>query len=226
VQHPANTTGSVSRLARPTDFELEFSYSGGVHVSLTNISTEIQRLDGVAAELAHRRYVCRDQQNSHSAYDDYVWSPAYFRMTGRQGLFAFQEGEALLMCCRHPNRDNVTLVFPEFSTDETFSLTRRVITTLLNDERAEVQFARFTTAQADALVGAVDSDVHGYSVCHVQEDALDWRFPCHTLDTMRVVSRQGTTSLGYGENFGMWTTVSLMSQSSTQRVDWMRFVTF
>jgi len=104
--------------------------------------------------------------------DPYAVSPAYYRFTGRRGLFVLESGASALIVCRHPNLAGIWLAFPPFG-PEGPSLLRIANTTLPN-----LQLARFPHAP-------------GFGFDAVPETILDWRFPVHTLDPARVAQLDG-----------------------------------
>ncbi|MEL6243952.1 MAG: hypothetical protein AAFQ85_01215, partial [Pseudomonadota bacterium] len=126
-------------------------------------------LKPIAAKVFPRFQDLLERQQSA---DPYAVSPAYYRFTGRRGLFVLESGASALIVCRHPNKSDGWLAFPPFG-PEGPSLLRFAAKDIPN-----LELARFQGSP-------------GFGFDAVPETILDWRFPVHTLDPARVAQLDG-----------------------------------
>ncbi len=108
--------------------------------------------------------------------DPYALSPAYYLMTGRKGLWLYQEQEYFLLFCWHPNIKGQILVFlPQQR--ESSSIWDKFLTQI-PEPPAGILAARI---QNDHIKGA-------YAI---EEQTLDWVYPVQTLSTQDVILHKG-----------------------------------
>jgi hypothetical protein len=122
-------------------------------------------------------------------YESYSLSPGYYELTGRNGGWMFSDGHAAVVVCRHPNRPQTILVYPEISDSPDYRLTLDIVSALL-EANLHVNLVRYGEPQRLNLLKCMEGEPHlRFNV--VLEDVLDWRYPVHVLGTAEVVERVG-----------------------------------
>ncbi len=122
--------------------------------------------------------------------DSFCKSLPYYLLTGRKGLKVFQNGNTTLCISKHPHNDSCLLVFPEIEGD--FSLTVRVLNRLAQSG-LKVQLARYTKSNYKQLKQAIAANTLTIikNIELKEEDILDWKYPAHILDTVKVATLSG-----------------------------------
>lgn len=142
--------------------------------------------DPFQGELPAERVKALTAENA-AEYDSYCLSPAYYLLTGREGLHVRDDGRRALVVCAHPNSEDELLVFPPVGPgpddhELLIDSVRRLI-----EAGCEPRLARFTSVQARRLADVCrEWDPHP-----VEEDLLDWRYPVRVLSTDEVLTRNG-----------------------------------
>lgn len=117
--------------------------------------------------------------------DPFLFSPAYFLMTGRHGLWLYGDEESAMVIARHPNRADTILYFPPFGKDPV-----SLINKALQDSSmppGKIQIARIPLTMSDFIKDIKTS-------CHaqiIQETTLDWTYPVHVISIQNVIQHQG-----------------------------------
>lgn len=108
--------------------------------------------------------------------DPYALSPAYYLMTGRKGLWLYQEQECFLLFCWHPNIKGQILVFLPQQEKSSFIWDKFL--------------AQIPAPPAGILAARVQNDnIKGAHA--VEEQTLDWAYPVQTLSTQDVILHKG-----------------------------------
>lgn len=126
--------------------------------------------------------------------DPYARSASYYAMTGRKGLWLYGTDATGLLIVRHPNLDSTMLAFPPFGPDAIPLLAalnvddRFADHTLLLGRVTDRHLAHWRAASL-----ALEDRV-------IEETILDWRYPCHSLDTRLVSDHQGHAFKDFRKN--------------------------
>lgn len=115
--------------------------------------------------------------------DPFARSPAYFAMTGRQGLWLYAKDDSAMLICRHPNREDRLLLFPPAGQNR-----MGLLSLALRDPQlpvGQMQLARVTSNEH-----GLATHLSGHSGLEI-EDVLDWAFPVHVVSTSAIVHREG-----------------------------------
>ena len=123
--------------------------------------------------------------------DSYLNAPLYYMLTGR-GQVRIHEGYGAVMAvCPHPQVDGRLLVFPEIGPGKG-RLAASVLTELEAPSNG-IQLARFTEEDIAGLKDALSMRNAGRieTIIKVEETAMDWRYPVHLLDTIKVGAMDG-----------------------------------
>ncbi|MCW2308850.1 DUF2156 domain-containing protein [Rhodobium gokarnense] len=118
--------------------------------------------------------------------DPFGRSAAYFAMTGRKGLWAYGDDETMMLVARHPNRDDILLLFPPIGRDPA-GLLARAVDDPLSLPSGRLELARFST-EDQALASRLGT--MGVKEPH-REKVLDWAYPVHVVSPKRIVEREG-----------------------------------
>jgi len=121
----------------------------------------------------------------HQIADPYQSSAAYYALTGRNGLWLVQEGDAAVMVCRHPNVSGEFLVFPQIGKCSSNLLAKTI--SAISKTGVNVSVARADEFQSRRLVASHPN----IQLEKVPEQILDWAYPVHVLDTAKVVQHSG-----------------------------------
>jgi len=121
-------------------------------------------------------------------YDSYCLSPAYYLLTGREGLRMRDDGRRSIVYCAHPNGENELLVFPPVGPGGRDHKLLLDLVRELSEAGCEPRLARFTSVQARRLANACGDH---WSLSEIDEDLLDWRYPVRILSTDEVLARKG-----------------------------------
>lgn len=123
------------------------------------------------------------------SYDTYSLSPVYFKFTGRNGLWYIRKDERLLVISEHPNIKGKTLIFPEISPYDDYSLTIEYLKSS-GCNPSNVQLSRFTPEQIQNLMHRVSKN-NEIKLNIVSEHILDWNYPSRIIDTSDLATRLG-----------------------------------
>ncbi len=119
--------------------------------------------------------------------DPFLSDMAYLLMTGRHGLWIYGDDTSMMIMARHPNRENVLLLFPPFG-DNTVGLLQQA----LSDPqipKGTIRFARIPDKTGSTFIN--DLSRIGYTGTIIEEDVLDWTYPVHVLDVQHVLKHEG-----------------------------------
>ena len=118
--------------------------------------------------------------------DPFSRSAAYYAMTGRKGLWAYGDDETMMLVARHPNRDDILLLFPPIGRDSA-GLLAKAVDDPLSLPSGRLELARFS-AEDQGLVSRLGT--MGVKEPH-RERVLDWAYPAHVVNPKRIVEREG-----------------------------------
>lgn len=123
--------------------------------------------------------------------DSYSISPVYYALTGRKGLWIYQDGNTYIPLCWHPNTEGQILVFPLRGENNPLVMTR-----LLNEiptPPAGIRLARIKKSRLNSknFSKPTHASERLISYAPVQELILDWRYPVRVLSTEIVSSMRG-----------------------------------
>ena len=142
--------------------------------------------------------------------DPYCGSAAYYGLTGRHGLWLAMKDDAFMPICRHPNQPEKLLLFPP--TGEAWRSLMHHVLRHLPPMPEGIQFARFPPElirPAESLGGVSGP---GWQPQSALEDALDWRFPVHVLDTVAVAAHEGQRFRDFRHNLHRARTHTITSE--------------
>jgi len=127
-----------------------------------------------------------------SDLDSYLTSPVYYALTGRKGLWIYQDGNTIVPLCWHPNVDGQILIFPPQGENNQDILKK--LLTEIPVPPAGLRIARLKKEDLNSPLMQNAKGVLGRSVSlsFVEENVLDWRYPVRTLSTERVKNMQGS----------------------------------
>jgi hypothetical protein len=146
------------------------------------------------------RFLCLTKENrglffaflgKEKDLDSYVTSPVYYALTGRKGLWLYQDGNTYVPICWHPNVEGQILIFPPRGENN-----NKILQKLLTEmpiPPAGIRMARIKKEDVVApFLCAINAPLgRSVSLSHVEETVLDWRFPVRTLSTERVKNMSG-----------------------------------
>lgn len=121
------------------------------------------------------------------ADDPFLSDLPYLLMTGRHGLWIYGDDTSMMIMARHPNRENIILLFPPFG-DDLVGLIQQA----LSDPqvpKGTIRFARIPDKTCSTFIHYLSHI--GYAGTIIEEDVLDWTYPVHVLDTHRVLKHEG-----------------------------------
>ena len=127
-----------------------------------------------------------------SDMDSYLTSPVYYAMTGRKGLWLYQDGNSYVPLCWHPNIDGQILVFPPRG-QRNPTILKKVLTEMPIPP-AGVSLARIKNEEISLETFRNISSSVGRSISTSlidEEPVLDWRFPVRILSTETVSKTEG-----------------------------------
>lgn len=118
--------------------------------------------------------------------DDYAASAFYQRITGRAGQWYYGCRTSAGLVCLHPNRPERLLIFPPRGVPELTMLPKLLRTLPVMPDG--IQLARFSAA---SLTTVAQCNLGSRYIVPQAEDILDWRYPCHILDTAMITAGTG-----------------------------------
>lgn len=129
--------------------------------------------------------------NKEQDLDTYASSPSYYALTGRKGLWLYQNENGYVPVCWHPNVDGQILVFPPRGIENKLIM-QRLLTEMPEPPRG-IRLARLSEEGLSSVWFSKAIRLTGRNVrlVPVQETVLDWRFPVHILSTKIVASLEG-----------------------------------
>ena len=124
--------------------------------------------------------------NEIKSQDSFSLSPAYYLMTGRNGLWYVSDNKMLAVVCWHPNlKDRFLVFFPQETTPTGFI---KDVLEILPLPPKGLQVARVTAYQEQHIINANCSNFLAYKIT---ESSLDWKYPVHILDGESVIKHRG-----------------------------------
>ncbi len=118
--------------------------------------------------------------------DPFSRSAAYFAMTGRKGLWIYGDGDTMMLLARHPNKDDILLVFPPVGRDPS-ALLAKAVNDLLSLPPGKLELARLSTDDRVVLKGLKSMGANTPQ----RETVLDWAYPVHVVSPNRIIERKG-----------------------------------
>ncbi len=118
--------------------------------------------------------------------DSFIYSPAYYALTGRRGAWICQGKQTISVMCQHPNIKNTLLIFPEIGSQKYKN--GQLIASMIehiNHQQFKVKLARFEASEIAQVAQYLTSN-SAFEVRQVAEKDLDWQYPVHILDTKQV----------------------------------------
>jgi hypothetical protein len=123
--------------------------------------------------------------------DTYLASPLYYALTCRRGWTIYAERQSIVVTCIHPQSVDTWLIYPEVPENASNPLLKQLLVSFQAGNR-KFKLAKFSQKALSSLGSALsDSALRGASLHLVEEDAMDWRYPSHVLDTRIVASLPG-----------------------------------
>ncbi|MDD3028870.1 MAG: phosphatidylglycerol lysyltransferase domain-containing protein [Alphaproteobacteria bacterium] len=124
--------------------------------------------------------------------DSYLTSPVYYALTGRKGLWLYQDGNTYVPVCWHPNVDGQILIFPPRGEENS-----KILQKLLTEIPIPPAGIRIARIKKEDIHASFLRDIKcplGRSVAlsQIEETVLDWHFPVRTLSTERVKNMSGS----------------------------------
>ena len=123
--------------------------------------------------------------------DSYATSPVYYAITGRKGLWIYQDGNTYVPLCWHPNIEGQILVFPPRGKENPHILKR--LLTEIPIPPAGIKLARIKKddLECEWLKSIQSTAGRLISIVPVEELTLDWRYPVRILSTEKVAKLEG-----------------------------------
>ena len=162
-----------------------------------------------------------------SDLDTYLTSPVYYALTGRKGLWVYQEGNSYVPVCWHPNVDGQILVFPPRG-----AYNPNILKNLLTAIPIPPKGVRLTRIKQEDIGSQLLVNVKGSAgrsivLEEVDEDVLDWKFPVRILSTDAVRKLDGNHHLrtrNYVKRLGQEHVVMTEKLTPSQMPKVMEFV--
>lgn len=146
----------------------------------------------------------------HYAWTDpYCGSAAYFGLTGRHGLWLAMRNDTFMPICRHPNQPDKLLLFPP--TGESWRGLLHHVQRNLARLPIRIQLARFPAEMTHPIVTG-SANPH-WRQTSATEDALDWRYPVHVLDTTAVTHHEGQAFRDFRHNLNRAAKLTITSEA-------------
>ncbi len=127
-----------------------------------------------------------------SDLDSYATSPVYYAFTGRKGLWLYQDGNAYVPLCWHPNVDGQILVFPPRGQYHP-TILKKVLTEMpippAGVSLARVKAEEICSEPIHSISGSIGRSISTSLVN--EEPVLDWRYPVRILSTEKVAKAKG-----------------------------------
>ncbi|MBK6896006.1 MAG: DUF2156 domain-containing protein [Alphaproteobacteria bacterium] len=123
--------------------------------------------------------------------DPYYLSPTYYAVTGRRGLWLFNdEGEdnhyTSFFFCLHPNLKDTVVVFPPFGDHPV-----EAVAEFLHKIRESKMNIRIGRVPQGSPLEKIEIQYPQLQARTATETVLDWTFPVHTVDCEALVDREG-----------------------------------
>ena len=138
--------------------------------------------------------------NRQSWVDPYAGSAAYHGMTGRRGLWIAAQDGAFMLIAKHPAKPDKLLLYPPVGEHW-----HRIAGLVLRDVAAlpgGFQFARVPYSEVKYAMVFAAGVAPRTEQTQAHEDALDWRYPVHVLDTAAVAAHSGSAFRDFRKNVG------------------------
>jgi len=123
--------------------------------------------------------------------DSYATSPVYYALTGRKGLWLYQDGNSYMPLCWHPNVDGEILVFPSRGANNPHILNRLLAEVPIPPLGLRLARVKGRAASSLVMPNTATATDRSISFMPVQENVLDWLFPVRILSTEKVAKLQG-----------------------------------
>ncbi|NCC23199.1 MAG: DUF2156 domain-containing protein [Alphaproteobacteria bacterium] len=164
------------------DFAIDFQETRqGRQTSLVRITPEVQSL--------LKEVVSLKKWN-----DTYLNSPAYYLITGRNGLWLYGDDDAVMLVARHPNDPEQLLLFPPLGKNP-FGLIRKAQHDVSFPD-GRLRLARIGFEETSLIHRLITES----GAQEREEDLLDWRYPVHILGTKEVVEHKGAKFKDFRNN--------------------------
>lgn len=124
---------------------------------------------------------CRIKEEERSE-DNFLTSISYFLQTGRKGLWLVEDQSDYLILCLHPNSEGRILVFLPPRRAPLRLLIE--ISSELYKKNLEVRVSRVGSFHRELMEGC-------RYFFRIEEEILDWRFPCLVLDNRILAETHG-----------------------------------
>lgn len=121
--------------------------------------------------------------------DHYMVCAAYHAFTGRNGLWAYARGKAMVLFARNPDNPAQIMFFPQLG--EPFPLLALELMHRMPQPAGGYMFARYPAEQAEFIAAVMNRKSDHFSFEAVTETVLDWTYPVHTIATGDVVEAAG-----------------------------------
>lgn len=174
------------------------SYLGTRASKFGTLSQEIKDWEFDVA--IHKKFMCLTPENralffallgKENDLDSYATSPVYYAITGRRGLWIYQDGNSYVPLCWHPNIEGQILVFPPRGKENPHILKR--LLTEIPIPPAGIKLARIKKddLECEWLKSIQSTAGRLISIVPVEEFTLDWRYPVRILSTEKVAKLEG-----------------------------------
>ena len=120
--------------------------------------------------------------------DSYSNSIAYYALTGRLGAWLCEDDKCKALVCRHPDKNNTLLIFPEIGLGNGSLIASIIINPIY--AAYDLQLARFEKHEIANVREVLKAYPH-IQLEEVVETVLDWQYPIHILDTEKVAMLEG-----------------------------------
>ena len=124
--------------------------------------------------------------NSSQSDDPFMYSAAYFGMTGRYGLWVYDHSDQYIVVARHPNDQDKVIIFLPHEELNTFIINDAI--NELNFPVGEIEIARVRPSKSCRTIELLSTH---YEVQINREKKLDWTYPVHIYSASKVVKRKG-----------------------------------
>lgn len=119
--------------------------------------------------------------------DKYLSSPFYYLMTGRNGLYVFENKNTSILFCCHPNQSETILIFPPINKEQC-KLIYEVIISNSIDANKKVRIIRCGIEEKDLITS---NSMDSITSLFLTEDILDWKFPSVVISIEEVLNLRG-----------------------------------
>jgi len=121
--------------------------------------------------------------------DNYLTCAGYHAFTGRNGLWAYARGRAMVLFACNPAQTDQIIFFPQLG--EPFPHLALELMEMLPPPSGGYRIARVPAEQADFTAAILNRKSRKFNFTPETETILDWTYPVHTIDTAAVVEAAG-----------------------------------